>query len=446
MHFDLILRGGTLVSSNGRWQADLGVKGSKIAAIGDLSTATAAHIENVIGLHVLPGLIDTQVHFREPGMEQKEDIESGTRAALAGGVTTVFEMPNTSPSTTTAEALQDKLARSRARSWSNIAFFVGAALDNIEELGKLEMLPGTPGIKLFMGSSTGSLLVPDDEHVKRVMQNGVRPMPVHSEDTFRLNERYPIVAEGADVSKHPEWRDAETARLCTERLLRLTAETGRQTHVLHVSTADELPLLADAKAKGLPVTCEITPQHLWFCAPEAYSQLGTLAQMNPPIRTSNHREALRRAVKFGLFDVIGSDHAPHTREEKSLPYPKSPSGMPGVQTLLSAMLTMNKDFGLMSLERLVELACERPASLYGISRKGFLQEGFDADITLVDLDKSFVFEADMVQSKCGWSPYTGSEFKGEVVMTIVQGTVGYRDRTVIGAPMGTTPQFTWKPN
>lgn len=446
MHFDLILRGGTLVSSNGRWQADIGVTGAKIAAIGDLSLASAEHVEDVAGLHILPGLIDTQVHFREPGMEHKEDIESGTRAALAGGVTTVFEMPNTNPSTTTAEALQDKLTRSQGRSWSNIAFFVGAAIDNIEELSELEMLPGTPGVKLFMGSSTGTLLVPDDEHVRRVMQNGKRPMPVHSEDTYRLNERFSMVAEGANVAMHPEWRDAETARLCTERLLSLTAETGRATHVLHISTADELPLLANAKAKGLPVTCEITPQHLWFCAPDAYDQLGTFAQMNPPIRTCEHREALRQAVKSGLFDVIGSDHAPHTREEKSSPYPKSPSGMPGVQTLLSATLTMNEELGLMSLERFVEMACEKPALLYGIANKGFLQEGYDADITLVDLDKTYVFEEAMVQSKCGWSPYTGAKFKGEVAMTIVQGTISYRDRTVIGAPSGATPQFTWKPN
>jgi dihydroorotase len=444
MAFDLILRGGEIATSQHIQIGDVGIKDGKIAEIGNLAQASAQQIVDVRGLTVIPGVIDTQVHFREPGMEHKEDIESGTRAAVAGGVTTVFEMPNTNPSTTTKEALEDKIRRARGRAWCNIAFFVGAATDNAEQLGDLEMLPGTPGIKIFMGSSTGSLLVASDEDVRRVLQHGKRRCPVHSEDHFRLEERKSLISPDPSVHDHPFLRDAEAARQCTERLLRLSEETGRPVHVLHLSTADEIPLLWNAKKRGVDVTVEITPQHLWFAAPEAYDRLGTLAQMNPPIRTEEHRQALRQALKDGLFSVIGSDHAPHTLAEKAQPYPKSPSGMPGVQTLLQAMLTLADRDGLLSFQEFIRLACEAPAELYGVSNKGRLETGFDADLAILDRKKPVTFERSMVQSKCGWSPFEGETFTSSVKATVVGGRIVYREGEMLGPPSGTQPRFVWK--
>ncbi|MFI5387869.1 MAG: dihydroorotase, partial [Fimbriimonadales bacterium] len=339
MHFDVLIRGGQIVSGSDVVEGDIGISGGKIAQVGVLSGSTADETIDAKGLHVMPGLIDTQVHFREPGMEHKEDIESGTSAAITGGVTSIFEMPNTNPTTTTREALDDKLSRAEGRAWCDYSFFVGASTDNIEELAELEMLPGTPGIKVFAGSSTGSLLVDSEDDLRRVLQNGIGRCPVHSEDEARNRERKSLMSANPHAREHPFLRDGESARISTERVLRISKEIGRPVHILHVSTADEIPLIEKAKVDGLGTTCEITPQHLWFSAPDAYDRLGSMAQMNPPIRSEDHRQALRSAVRAGLFDVVGSDHAPHTLEEKAKPYPQSPSGMPGVQTLLQVMLT-----------------------------------------------------------------------------------------------------------
>ena len=243
----------------------------------------------------------------------------------------MFEMPNTNPSTTSAALLADKLTRARERAWCDYAFFVGATEENARYLGELERLPGCAGVKIFMGSSTGSLLVADDEGLRLVLENGRRRVAVHAEDEARLRERLSLVPEGADVALHPVWRDVETATRATERLMRLARETARRVHVLHVTTAEEMDIL---KAHKDIATVEVTPQHLTLQAPECYERLGTLAQMNPPIREARHRQGLWEGVRQGIVDVIGSDHAPHTREEKARPYPKSPSGMPGVQTLV----------------------------------------------------------------------------------------------------------------
>ncbi len=441
MPYDVILRGGQLVRSSGRETADIGLLGGKIAKIGDLSSESAETELNLKGLAVLPGLIDTQVHFREPGMEHKEDLESGTRAALMGGVTTVFEMPNTNPTTTTAEALADKVARSQGRTWCNTAFFMGASTDNADDLAELEMLPGTPGIKIFMGSSTGSLLVSTDKDLRRVLRSGSRRCPIHAEDEPRNTARKALISEHPTAAEHPFLRDAESARLATQRILALSAETGRPVHVLHISTLDELPMLQAGKAIG--ATCEITPQHLWFAAPDCYERLGTLAQMNPPIRSAEHREALRQAYAAGLFEVIGSDHAPHTLEEKAKPYPASPSGMPGVQTLLRVMLTLAHQ-GLGSVEQIVRMTSEAPASLYGVKGKGQLREGFDADLAIVDLDAETTFERSEVESKCGWSPYEGETLCGRVEHVFVGGAWSVREGVRTRQPAGRTVAFDWK--
>lgn len=439
MTYDLVIRGGMLVDHERVERGDLGIVDGKIAAMGDLSSATARETLDATGLHILPGVIDTQVHFREPGLEHKEDLESGTRAAIMGGTTTVFEMPNTNPTTTTRETLEDKLRRAEGRTWCDHAFFVGGTTDNATELAALEMLPGTPGVKIFMGSSTGTLLVPDDDHLRAVLRSGVRPCPIHSEDEFRLRERKALISDQPHVREHPFLRDPESSILATRRILGLSEETGRPVNVLHISTREEPWIIADARKRGVRATAEVTPQHLYFSAPECYERLGTKVQMNTPIRDASHRDGLRQALREGLFEVIGSDHAPHTLEEKAKPYPASPSGMPGVQTLLTVMLNFVHE-GLLDLPTFVRMTSFRPAELYGIAGKGVLAVGFDADLALVDVGKRHTIESDWLQSKCGWSPYEGNSFVGSVEHVLLRGQTQVRDRALVGFVAKPLPQ------
>jgi dihydroorotase len=436
--FDRILRGGILVSSQEMAQGDIGVKDGRIAAIGQVEGSAPEEV-SIQGLAVFSGIIDTQVHFREPGLEHKEDIESGSRAAILGGVTGFLEMPNTNPATTTPEAHADKLRRAEGRAWANFGFFMGASPETAERLDEWEKLPGCPGVKIFMGSSTGSLLVEQDDDVRRVLKHGRRPCPVHSEDEERLRQRKSLISASPHAREHPYLRDAEAARLCTERLLALCEETGRPVHVLHISTHEELPMLWEAKRRGLPVTCEVTPQHLTLNQ-EDYERIGTLAQMNPPVRGEETRQALWRALKDGLFDVMGSDHAPHTLEEKSKPYPASPSGMPGVQTMLPLMLDWCAR-GELGLPDLARLLAEAPARLYGIQNKGRLAEGMDADLTLVDPAAVWTIEADWLASKCGWSPFEGRQVTGRVEHVMLGGEWAVRDRALNGGPKGRMLEF-----
>lgn len=417
-------------------EADLGIIEGRIAAIGDLVSASGEQVLDAAGLTVLPGIIDSQVHFREPGAVQKEDLESGSRSAVLGGVTAFFEMPNTRPATTTAEALQDKLDRARGRTWCDHAFFVGATADNIDELAVLERLPGCAGVKLFMGSSTGDLLVSDDDAILDVLRNGFRRIAVHCEDEARLVERAPLAKRG-DVSQHPVWRDAVAAFRATERLLTLARRAGRRVHVLHVTTAEEMRLLAANKDIA---TVEVTPQHLTLAAPDCYRELGTLAQMNPPIRDAAHRDMLWWGLESGVVDVIGSDHAPHTREEKDQLYPQSPSGMTGVQTLLPVMLD-HVNAGRLSLLRLVDLTSAGPARIYNIAGKGRIAVGFDGDLTLVDLQAERTITDDWIASRAGWTPFAGRRVKGWPKATVVRGRVVMRDDEVLGEPAGSPVRF-----
>ena len=430
--FDLLVHSGTCLTPAGRVATDVGVRGGRIAAFGDLKTADAAERVDATGLHVLPGAIDTQVHFREPGFADKEDLERGTAAAAMGGVTTVFEMPNTSPATIDGAALDDKVARAAGRAWCDIAFFVGACAENVDALAALERHPGCCGVKAFMGSSTGSLLVPDDALLEAVLRSGHRRMAVHSEDEPRLKARQHIAAESGDVHDHPVWRDAETAITATRRLLALVRRTGRRVHVLHVTTAAEMELLAAARDL---VTVEVTPQHLTLTAPECYDRLGTRAQMNPPIRGAAERDGLWAAVASGVVDVVGSDHAPHTLEEKAQDYPASPSGMPGVQTLVPLLLD-HVNAGRLTLERFVDLTAHGPNRIYQIAGKGRLAVGYDADLCLVDLvAKRRINDADM-QSRCGWTPFDGMTVTGWPMMTVLRGAVVMRDGVLADQPIG----------
>jgi dihydroorotase len=414
--FDRIFKGGMLVNHDGIGKRDIGVKDGRIAAIGSLGHASAGDVIDCKGLHILPGVIDSQVHLREPGLTHKEDLETGSRAAVLGGVTAVFEMPNTNPLTTTAEALADKVQRAHHRMHCDFAFWVGGTHDNARDVPELERLPGTPGMKIFMGSSTGSLLVEDDAGVREILKRTKRRSAFHSEDEARLRERMHLRVPG-DPSSHPVWRDVEVAMRCTQRLVAIARETGAKVHILHISTADEMAVLAANKDL---VTCEATPHHLTLFAPDCYNRLGTYVQMNPPVRDVSHREGIWKGLQQGIVDCLGSDHAPHTREEKDHAYPGSHSGMTGVQTLVPIMLD-HVNAGRLSLQRFVDLTSAGPKRLFGIANKGRVAVGYDADLTVVDMKREQIIRNDWIASRCGWTPYDGVTVKGWAIGTVVRG-------------------------
>jgi dihydroorotase len=434
--YDLIVRGGEIINHAGRGQGDVGIRDGRILRIGDLGQAFAGEIVDATGLLVMPGVIDTQVHFREPGLEWKEDLESGSRAAVLGGVVAVFEMPNTEPTTTDPDALADKLSRAHERMWCDHAFYVGGTMENVERLGELERLPGCCGVKVFMGASTGSLLIADDEGVEAVLRNVNRRATFHSEDEFRLAERRGLARTG-DWTSHYEVRDAEAAFSSTRRLVGLAEKLGKRIHVLHVTTAEEVEFLASHKDVA---TVEFTPQHLTLEAPEAYERLKGLAQMNPPIREARHRQGLWDGIAQGVADVIGSDHAPHTLEEKARPYPASPSGMPGVQTLLPVMLD-HVAKGRLSLERLVDLTSAGAQRVFQIAGKGRMAEGWDGDLTLVDLKARRTLKHADMATRSGWTPFDGMEVEGYPVATIIRGRVVMRDGELAEAAGGRAVRF-----
>jgi len=431
--YDKILLGGVLVNQDGVGPRDIGVKDGKIAEIGDLSRASAGERIDCSGLHVLPGVIDTQVHFREPGPTHKEDLETGSRAAVLGGVTAVFEMPNTNPLTTSTADLADKVARGTGRMHCDFAFWVGGTHENARDIPELERQPGAAGIKVFMGSSTGSLLVPDDAGIAAILSQTRRRAAFHAEDEDRLKERESLRVPG-DPTSHPVWRDELTAIRATERLLAIAREKGALVHVLHVSTQDEMAILARHKDIS---SVEATPHHLSMTDAD-YLRIGTLAQMNPPVRGSEHRDGIWRALNQGIVDVLGSDHAPHTLEEKAKPYPQSPSGMTGVQTLVPIMLD-HVNAGRLSLQRFVDLTSAGPARLFGIAGKGRVAVGYDADLTIVDLKRRETIRNAWIASRCGWTPYDGREVLGWPVGTLVRGAKvmweGELVTPAVGAPV-----------
>ncbi len=434
--YDVLVKGGTVVNQDSVGVRDLGVRGGRIAAIGNLSAATAGEVIDARGLHVLPGVIDSQVHFREPGLEHKEDLESGSRGAVLGGVTAVFEMPNTKPLTTTEATLADKVRRARNRMFCDFAFYVGGTRENIDDIPMLEKLEGSAGIKVFMGSSTGDLLVDDESSLDHIIARLGRRAAFHSEDEARLIERMSVRRAG-DASSHPEWRDEEAAIISTRRLVRLAEEHKRRVHVLHVSTAAEMEFLAAHKDWA---SVEVTPHHLTLVAPDCYERLGTYAQMNPPVRDERHRQAIWAGLASGVVDVLGSDHAPHTREEKDHAYPASHSGMTGVQTLVPIMLD-HVNAGRLSIERFVDLTSHGPQRLFGIRGKGRIAAGYDADLTIVDLKREETITNAQVASRVGWTPYDGKRVKGWPVGTVVRGRRVMWDGEIVGAAHGAPVAF-----
>ena len=433
--YDLLVKGGTLVNHDGIGPRDIGIVDGRIRAIGSLAAASAATVIDATGLHVLPGVIDSQVHFRDPGLTHKEDLETGSRGAVLGGVTAVFEMPNTSPLTTGEAELADKVARGRHRMHCDFAFWVGGTRENAPHVAELERLPGAAGIKVFMGSSTGSLLVADDEGVAAILARTRRRAAFHSEDEFRLEVRKGLRVAG-DPSSHPVWRDVETALGCTRRLVRIAREQGARIHVLHISTGEEMAFLADHKDVA---SVEVTPHHLTLSASD-YASLGTRLQMNPPVRDATHRARIWDGVAQGIADILGSDHAPHTLDEKAKPYPQSPSGMTGVQTLVPVMLD-HVAAGRLSLQRLVDMTSAGPARLFGIAGKGRAAVGYDADLTIVDLKREATITDDWVASRSRWTPYDGKRMTGWPIGTIVRGRRVMWDGGLVEAALGEPVRF-----
>jgi dihydroorotase len=434
-NFNLIIKNGSCYINGKLEQTDIAINNGKIEKIGKLSL-NSSKVFDATDKIVLPGIIDTQVHFREPGSTDREDLESGSRAAVLGGVTSVFEMPNTNPPTSNLIEFNKKLDLAKNRMHCNYAFYFGATPENVDQLAKLKGLEGCCGVKLFAGSSTGKLLVDKEKDIEKVISNSDRIVSIHSEDEEILNLRKKFIKEG-DVHSHPEWRNAECAMSSTRRVVKIAERYNKQIHVLHVTTKEEVDFLAMHKKN---VTFEITPQHLTLYAPDCYDKLGSFAQMNPPIRKKEHYDRLWVAVKNSVVDVLGSDHAPHSKEDKNKKYPASPSGMPGVQTILPIMLDHINNEKL-SLDQLVKLMCENPCKIFGIKRKGYLKEGYDADLTIIDMNKSVTIKNEMIASKCAWTPFDNYKVKGFPVATIVNGSIVMKDGKVVAESLGKPLEF-----
>ena len=428
---DLIIKNGSCFIEGKLKKIDIGVLKGKISIIGELSKEKSNNLFDAQGLIILPGCMDTQVHFREPGSTNAEDLNSGSRAAIGGGITGVFEMPNTNPPTSTKKEFQNKLNLAKNRMYCNYAFYFGATPSNHSELADLKNLEGCCGVKLFVGSSTGNLLVDKEEDIEKVFESTSKIVSVHSEDEEILNRRKKL-RENGNVMSHPIWRNEECAISSTRKIVKIAKRLNKNAHILHVTTKEEVDFLSQNKGN---ITFEITPQHLTFYAPDCYEKLGTYAQMNPPIREKTHYERLWYAIRNNYNDTIGSDHAPHLIEDKEKEYPNSPSGMPGVQTLLPVMLN-HVNNGKLKLEQLVKFLCENPVNIFQIKNKGYIKKDFDADFTIIDLNKKIEIKNENIESKCKWSPFHGQIFKGTPVLTIINGEIKMKDGKILGDPSG----------
>ena len=444
--FDLIIKEGLVLIPDPKDQdqvrveeLDLGIKDGKIAQIGSLRTKPSKEEFSAKNLFVLPGLIDTQVHFREPGLGHKEDIYHGSLSALKGGITGFFEMPNTLPPTALPKDLEEKIGIAEKNSFCDYAFYLGAVQKNKTILKDIEFHRACPGVKLFLGNSTGNLALEDDESLKAVFSNRKRITAIHSEDETRLRERESYRFKNPPHARnHPLWRDAKTCLISTERVLNLARQFKASVHILHVTTKEEIELLS--KNKDI-CSVEVTPQHLTLFAPSCYEDLGSLVQMNPPIREKEHQEALWKGVRDGTVDMLGSDHAPHTLEEKRKTYPDSPSGMPGVQTLLPLMLNHVNE-GKLDLKLLVRLLAHNPSRRFQLKDRGFIKEGFLANLTLVDLKKEKTITSSWLASKCGWSPFEGLKVKGWPVSVFLRGKKCMAEDEVLGKASGQAIEFS----
>ena len=434
-NYSLIIKNGSCYIDGKLTKVDLGLSGNKIKKIGKIEL-NSSKVFDATNKVILPGIIDTQVHFREPGSTDAEDLESGSRAAVLGGVTSLFEMPNTNPPTSNLVEFEKKLQLAKNRMHSNYAFYFGATPENTEQLSQLKNLKGCCGVKLFAGSSTGNLLVDKEKDIEKVISNSDRVVSIHSEDEEILKLRKKFIKKG-DVHSHPEWRNTESAMCSTRRVVKIAERYNKKIHVLHVTTKEEVDFLAMHKKN---VTFETTPQHLTLYAPDCYDKLGTYAQMNPPLRTKDHYDRLWTGIKNNIVDVLGSDHAPHTKENKQKEYPNSPSGMPGVQTIFPVMLD-HVNNNKLSLEQLIKLMCENPCRIFGIKDKGFIKENFDADLTIVDMKKEQTIKNEMIASKCGWTPFNNYKVRGFPIATIVNGSIVMENGKIVSNQVGKPLDF-----
>tara|TARA_B110000902_G_scaffold104043_1_gene122811 strand:- start:2184 stop:3491 length:1308 start_codon:yes stop_codon:yes gene_type:complete len=433
---DLIIKNGNCYINEDFQVTDIGIKEKKIVKIGKIEESSKETID-AKGLIVLPGCIDTQVHFREPGSTDAEDLNSGSKAAILGGITSVFEMPNTNPPTSNLIEFQKKIDLAKNRMFTNHAFYFGATPDNSNELSNLKNLVGCCGVKLFAGSSTGDLLVDKEKDIEKIFEHTSKVVAVHSEDEEILNTNKKLIKDG-DVHSHPVWRSEECAISSTRRIVRIAERYKKKAHILHITTKQEIDFLSQHKGN---ITFEITPQHLTIFAPDCYDKLGTYVQMNPPIRDKSHYDRLWYGVRNNLNDTIGSDHAPHLKENKEKIYPSSPSGMPGVQTLLPIMLNHVND-GKLTIKQLIRLICENPIKIFNIKDKGFIRESFDADLTIIDMNKISTIDNNNIASKCGWTPFHGKKVKGFPVYTIVNGITKMKNGSILGEPEGEPLHFS----
>ena len=423
-----LIQGATVVLPGETARTSVLIDDGRIAAVGAAAHSRADEVVDATGLHLLPGVIDDQVHFRDPGLTHKEDLRTGSRACAAGGVTSFLEMPNTVPQTITVDALTAKLARADRRCVVNYGFYIGATTDNLAELRRASR---TPGIKIFMGSSTGNMLVDDQECLEAIFAETTLPITAHCEDESTVHANAAALDGPLTIHDHSRIRDHRAAVTATLRGIDLARRHGHRFHVLHVSTAEEAGILAERHDL---ITAEACPHHLFFDVSD-YGRLGTLAQMNPSLKTAEDRAALWRGLKEGVIQIIATDHAPHTLEEKDVPYPGSPSGVPAVEVVLPLMLN-EVHRGTCTLLELAAWMSDGPARIWDIVGKGRIEEGYDADLVLVDMEMERPVRNEEQRTKCGWSPWHGTLLKGWPVRTWVGGRTVFAERRVTTEPLG----------
>lgn len=404
------------------------IENGKVAALDVPDGASADEVIDASGLHLIPGVVDDQVHFREPGLTHKEDLLTATRACAKGGVTSFLEMPNTKPTTTSVAALESKLGLAAGRCVVNYGFYIGATPENVAELARATR---TPGIKIFIGSSTGDLLVDEQSALERIFAETTLPICAHCEDEATVRANAARIGGGSSVADHSRIRDNAAALIATKRAVDLAERHRHRFHVLHVSTAEEVQFL---RGTSDLITAEACPHHLFFTVDD-YDRLGSLIQMNPSIKSRADAAAVWQGLLDGTLEVIATDHAPHTSEEKRQPYPKSPSGLPAVENSLALMLNQ-VSLGLCSLRQVVSWMCEAPARVWNLHQKGAIREGWDADLVLVDLNRTAVVRNEEQLTKCGWTPWDGVSLTGWPVRTFVHGQTVFCDGRVVGEGTG----------
>ena len=438
----LLLTNGRVVNEGRIVEADLLIRGERIERIGGGAAPPGAAVIDLAGRYVLPGVIDDQVHFREPGLTHKATIATESLAAVCGGVTSYLDMPNTNPPATSREAIEQKRGLAAGASYANYGFYLGATNDNLEEIRRADSSL-VCGIKVFMGASTGNMLVDDPRTLEVIFAEARVPLAAHCEDTpmiraaeQRFRERY---GENVPIEAHPEIRSAEACYKSSSLAVGLAKRHGARLHVLHLTTARELELFDAGPIEGKRVTAEVCAHHLWFDQ-QSYGRLGALIKCNPAIKRPEDREALLAAVNAGVIDVIATDHAPHTLEEKARPYFEAPSGLPLVQHSLLMLLEQHRQ-GRLTLPTIVEKTAHNPARLFNIVDRGFVREGGFADLAVVDLDARTTVDRPSVRYKCGWSPLEGETFGAAVTLTVLNGRVVYRDGDICGEPAGRPLEF-----